>query len=143
MCKLYKLYHHPLPSHFIPEGSRVLSKVPQLTFICKINRTADNIFWNKQYQNVLLNTVIPRLMKIIRSGITFVSRNVIKSEAAYVIRRLISRCLERKQSSWVGGSPLCDVVSSILCHTHTDGKDKLQEWPDRSCLLLYVSARIH
>jgi len=28
--------------------------------------------------------------------------------------------------------------------THiTDGKDKLLEWPDRSCLLLYVSARIH
>jgi len=32
------------------------------------------------------------------------------------------------------------VVSSFLCHTHTDGKDKLLEWPDRSCLLLYVSA---
>ena len=46
-------------------------------------------------------TVIPRLTKIIRSGITFVSRN-----------------------------------------THTDGKDKLLEWPDRSCLLLYVSALI-
>jgi hypothetical protein len=48
------------------------------------------------------NTVIPRLTKIICSGITFVSRN-----------------------------------------THTDGKGKLLEWPDRSCLLLYVSARIH
>jgi len=48
------------------------------------------------------HTVIPRLTKIIRSGITFVSRN-----------------------------------------THTDGKDELLEWPDRSCLLLYVSARIH
>jgi len=35
------------------------------------------------------------------------------------------------------------VVSSFLCHTHTDGKDKLLEWPDRSCLLLYVSAHIH
>jgi hypothetical protein len=41
------------------------------------------------------------------------------------------------------GLPLCDVVSSFLCHTHTDGKDKLLEWPDRSCLLLYVGARIH
>ena len=61
-------------------------------------------------------TVIPRLTKIIRSGITFFSRNVIS---------------------------LCDVVSSFLCHTHTDGKDKLLEWPDRSCLLLYVSAHIH
>jgi len=40
-------------------------------------------------------------------------------------------------------SPLCDVVSSFLCHTHTDGKDKLLEWSNRSCLLLYVSARIH
>jgi hypothetical protein len=47
-------------------------------------------------------TVIPWLMKIIRSRITFVSRN-----------------------------------------THTDGKDKLLEWPDRSCLLLYVSVSIH
>ena len=64
-------------------------------------------------------------------------------KAAYVIRRLTSRCLERKQPSRVGASPLCDVVSSFLCHTHTDGKDKLLEWPDRSCLLLYVSARIH
>jgi hypothetical protein len=66
-----------------------------------------------------------------------------KSEAANVIRRLTSRCLERKQPSLVGGSPLCDAVSSFLCHTHTDGEDKLLEWPDRSCLLLYVSARIH
>jgi len=45
------------------------------------------------------------------------------------------------------GMPLCsqrcDVVSSFLCHTHTDGKDKLLEWPDRSSLLLYVSTRIH
>ena len=54
-----------------------------------------------------------------------------------------SRCLERKQPSWVGVSPQCDVVSSFLCHTHTDGKDKLLEWPDRSHLPLYVSARIH
>ena len=79
------------------------------------------------------NTVIPRLTKTIRSGITFVSRNVI----------LTSRCLERKQPSRVGGSPLRDVVSSFLCRTLTEGKDKLLEWPDRSCLLLYVSARIH
>ena len=70
----------------------------------------------------ILYTVIPRLTKIIRSGITFVSRNVISHQPR---------------------SPLCDVISSFLCHTHTDGKDKLLEWPDRSCLLLYVSARIH
>ena len=37
----------------------------------------------------------------------------------------------------------CVMWSALLCHTHTDGKDKLLEWPDRSCLLLYVSARIH
>ena len=49
--------------------------------------------------------------------------SVIKSEAAYVIRRLTSRCLERKQPNRVGGSPLCDVVSSFLCHTHTDEKE--------------------
>ena len=70
---------------------------------------------------------------IIRSGITSVSRNVIS-------RRFLQK---RKQPSRVGGSPLCDVVSSFLCHTHTGGKDKLLKWPDRSCLLLYVSARIH
>ena len=91
---------------------------------------------NVNYKVQKLYTVIPRLTKIIRSGITFVSRNVI-------IRRLTSRCLERKQPSRVGGSLLCDVVSSFLCHTHTDGKVKLLEWPDRSCLLLYVSVRIH
>jgi hypothetical protein len=87
--------------------------------------------------------VIPRLTKIIRSGITFISRNVVKSEAAYVIRHLTSSCLERKQPIRVGGSPLCDVVSSFLPHTHPDGKDKLLEWPDHSCLLLYVSVHIH
>jgi len=65
-----------------------------------------------------ISTVIPRLTKIIRSAIIFVSRNVISP-------------------------PLCDVVSSFLWHTHRDGKDKLLEWPDRSCLLLYVSACIH
>jgi hypothetical protein len=26
-----------------------------------------------------------------------------------------------------------------LSHTHTEGKDKLLEWPDHSCLLLYVA----
>ena len=74
-------------------------------------------------------------------SLTFWYTSVIKSEAAYVIRRLTSRCLESKQPSRVAGSPLCDAVSSFLCHTHTDGKDNLLEWPDRSCLLLYVSAR--
>ena len=52
-------------------------------------------------------------------SLTFRYTSVIKSEAAYVIRLLTSRCLERKQPSRVGGSPLCDVVSSFLCHTHT------------------------
>jgi len=86
--------------------------------------------------SLLRDTVIPRLTKIIRSGITFVSRNVSIS--------LFTELLwEHKQASRVGGSPLCDVVSPFLCHTHTDGKDKLLGWPDRSCLLLYVSARIH
>jgi len=47
------------------------------------------------YTDLRHNTVIPRLKKIICSGITFVSRN------------------------------------------------ELLEWPNRSCLLLYVSARIH
>ena len=55
-----------------------------------------------QNNETFRSTVIPRLTKIIRSGMTFVSRN-----------------------------------------TYTDGKDKLLEWPDRSCLLLYVSAHIH
>ena len=59
--------------------------------------------------------------------------SIIKSEAAYVIRRLTFRCLECKQPSPVGRSPLYDVVSSFLYHRHADGKDKLLEWPDRSC----------
>jgi len=50
-------------------------------------------------------TVIPRLTKIIRSGITLLVET--------------SRCLERKQPSRVGVSPLCDVVSSfLLSHTY-------------------------
>ena len=95
-----------------------------LTSVSSALKWESGVFWN-------FSTVIPRLTKIIRSGITFVSRN------------LRSRNVISHQSSRVGGSPLCDVVSSFLCHTHTDGKDKLLEWPDRSCLLLYVSARIH
>ena len=53
--------------------------------------------------------------------------SVIKSEAAYVIRRLTSRCLERKQPSLVGVSPLCDVVSSFFCHTHIQ-TEKISSW---------------
>ena len=71
------------------------------------------------------------------------AKSVHLSFSAFVIRRHTSRCLECKQPSRVGVSPLCDVVSSFLCHTHTDGKDKLLEWPDGSCLLLYVHAHIH
>jgi hypothetical protein len=44
------------------------------------------------------------------------------SEPAYVLRRLTSCYLERKQSRRVRGSPLCDVVSSFLCHTLADCK---------------------
>jgi hypothetical protein len=76
-------------------------------------------------------------------SLTFWYTSVINSKAANVVRRLTSRCLECKQPSRVGGSPLRDVVSSFLCHTHTDGKDKLLKWPNRSCLLFYVNARIH
>jgi hypothetical protein len=55
--------------------------------------------------------------------------SVIKSEAAYVIRRLTSRCLERKQPSRVGGSPLRDVVSSFLCLSHTHIQtEKISSW---------------
>jgi hypothetical protein len=49
----------------------------------------------------------------------------------------IGFCPERKQPSRVGGSPLCDVVSSFLCHTHTDRKDKFLEW-----LLLKTAEKI-
>jgi hypothetical protein len=41
------------------------------------------------------------------------------------------------------GLPYVMWSAHFFCHTHTDGKDKLLELPDRSCLLLYVSARIH
>jgi len=34
-------------------------------------------------------------------------------------------------------------ITFISPNTHTDGKDKPLGRPDRSCLLLYVSARIH
>ena len=114
--------------HKYPTFKRIL--LPQSLGSTPLTEAAGfSEMWLPAYQT----TVIPRLTKIIRSGITFVSRNMF----------LTSRCLERKQPSRVGGSPLCDAVSSFLCHTHTDGKDKLLEWPDRSCLLLYVSARIH
>jgi len=38
---------------------------------------------------------------------------------------------------------ICSGITFISRNTHTDGKDKLLERPDHSCLLLYVSARIH
>ena len=56
---------------------------------------------------------------VVQPSLAFRYTSVIKSEAAYLVRRLTSCCLERKQPSRVGGSPLCDVVSSFLCHTHT------------------------
>ena len=84
----------------------------------------------------LPNTVIPRLTKIIRSGITFVSRNVMLSD--------VSLLAVSNVNNPVGLVGLPYVMwSAHFFVTHTDGKDKLLEWPDRSCLLLYVSARIH
>ena len=38
---------------------------------------------------------------------------------------------------------LFKVSGQLISLSHTDEKDKLLEWPDRSCLLLYVIARIH
>ena len=74
-------------------------------------------------------------------SLTFWCISDIRSEAAYVIRRLTSRCLERKQPIRIGVSPLCDVVSSFLCHTHTDGKDNLLEWPTvHVCCFMLVRA---
>ena len=55
--------------------------------------------------------------------------------------RLEVRC---SQAGVVSGlQAQAQLLCSFLCHTHRDGKDKLLEWPDRSCLLLYVSAHIH
>ena len=98
------------------------NRLPTIVSSCPCNRRIRNNPWKTErvmFKEGVVpavphmpNTVIPRLTKIIRSGITFVSRNVISH-----------------QPSRVGGSPLCDVVSSFLCHTHTDGKDKLLEWP--------------
>ena len=115
----------------LPSFAVTLNMPPRGGFITRLSsHCCPQGYWN--ISNSHVSTVIPRLTKIIRSGINSLAET-----------RLTSRCLERKQPSRVGGSSLCDVVSSFLCHTHTDGKDKLLEWPDRSCLLLYVSARIH
>jgi hypothetical protein len=61
-------------------------------------------------------------------SLTFWYTSVIKSEAAYVIRRLTSRCLERKQPSRVGGSPLC-VWSAHFFVTHIQ-TEKISSWND-------------
>ena len=56
-------------------------------------------------------TVIPRLTKIIRSGITFVSRSSLCYQVSHIS---VSNVNNRR----VGGSPLSDVVSSFLSHTY-------------------------
>ena len=68
-----------------------------------------------------------KLFPVVQPSLTFRYTSVSKSEAAYVIRRLTSRCLERKQPSRVGESPLRDLVSSFLCHTHIQ-TEKISSW---------------
>jgi hypothetical protein len=98
------------------------------------------LFSKRRKEIYELSTVIPQLTKIIRSGITFVSRNMISHRLSGVSLLAVSNV-----NNPVGliGLP-CVMWSAHFFFTHnTDGKDKLLEWPDRSCLLLYVSARIH
>jgi hypothetical protein len=77
-------------------------------------------------------TVIPRLTKIIRSGITFVSRNAISHRLSGVPLLAV----------WNVNNPVvlvglpCVMWSAHFFVTHITQ-------PDRSYLLLYVSARIH
>jgi hypothetical protein len=100
-----------------------------------------SLCWRRSQKSVQSNwTFFQNVFKVIQTLVSTKAQSLFIS--AYVIRHLTSRCLERKERSRVGGSPLCDVVSSFLCHTHTDGKDKLLEWRNCSCLLLYVN-RIH
>ena len=126
----YQLFLMPIYEEFICKtGRRLFTNVLNLNIYL-------SIFWAILSFTIIFDyTVISRLKKIIRSGITFVSRNLRQPKLLAVsnVNNLVG----------VDVSPLCDVVSLFLCHTHTDGKDKLLEWPDRSCLLLYVSARIH
>ena len=91
-----------------------------------------------------INTEIPRLTKIIRSGITFVSRNVLSGVSLLAVSN-VNNPVGLVGLPCVMWSAHFFVTHTTLIHghTHTDGKDKLLEWPDRSCLLLYVSARIH
>jgi hypothetical protein len=94
---------------------------------------------SSRLMHLVWRTVVPRLTKIIRSGITFVSRNVISHILSGVSLLAVSNV-----NNPVGLVGLPYVMwSAHFCHTHTDGKDKLLECPDHSCLLLYVSARIH
>jgi len=62
--------------------------------------------------------------------------NYLKTE--FKILKTHSRCCGSKTCSQYMWPVWCCALCSFLCHTHTDGKDKLLEWPDRSCLLLYV-----
>jgi len=81
------------------------------------------------------NTVIPLLTKIIRSGITFDSRNL----------RYPKLLAVSKVNNPVGLVCLPYVMwSAHFFVTHIQA-EKISSWngSDRSCLLLYVSARIH
>ena len=81
-------------------------------------------------------TVIPRLIKIIRSGITFVSRNVMLSG--------VSLLAVSNVNNPVGSMGLPYVMwSAHFFATHIQ-MEKISSWngPTVPCLLLYVSARI-
>ena len=84
-----------------------------------------------------VHTVIPRLTKIIRSGITFVSRNVKLSGVS-----LLAVSNVNNPVGLVGLPYVMWSAHFFVTHIQTE-KDKLLELPDPSCLLLYVSARIH
>jgi hypothetical protein len=94
-----KCYNHTYLSHSQPHGA------------CTVLTLA----W-EEFLSVALWKPLSRRSKR-WPPLTFWYISVIKSEAAYVIRHLTSRCLESKQPSWFGVSPLCDVVSSFLCST--------------------------
>ena len=81
----------------------------------------------------------------------FVHSQDILPKRHYFCGAVYQNCPEEQVTSKLNTNTVIHRLTKIIRsgiifvsrNTHTDGKYKLLEWPDCSCLLLYVSERIH
>ena len=89
-------------------------------------------YYNVTMHSLVCNTVIPRLTKIIRSGITFVSRNLRQPKRDFQQVSIENRLIH-------SGCYVMWSAHFFVTHIQTE-KISFLEWPNCSCSLLYVLA---